>query len=95
MTYHSGGHTELQKLPAKASSQVTVSYVKSTKPIPPNFLPAGYAKAQQPAYLKTALRIPHLFVGQLVLFVHTYHICNKHVIYYATSTLVHFGSCLV
>ena len=33
-----------------------------------------------PAYLKIALRTPHLFVGQLVLFFHTYHTCNNHII---------------
>ena len=55
---------------------------------PSQFFFTGWLrKSAWPAYLKIALRIPHLFAGQLVLFVHTYHICNNHVIYIVAMRL--------
>ena len=54
---------------------------------PSQFFTSWLCKRARPAYLKIALRFPHLFVGQLVLFVHTYHICNNHVIYIVAMQL--------
>ena len=64
----------------KASSHVSL-VCEIHKAHPSQFFTSWLCKRARPAYLKIALRFPHLFVGQLVLFVHTYHICNNHVIY--------------
>ena len=70
----------------KASSHVSL-ICEIYKAYSSQFFTSSLHQSAWPAYLKIALCIPHLFVGQLVLFVHTYHICNNHVIYIVAMRL--------
>jgi len=60
MTYHSGAHTELQKLPAMSQSCMW-------NPQSPS-LPIFYQLAMQKCTASWSLCFPHLFVRQLILF---------------------------
>ena len=79
------------------SFQPCHSHVKSTKPIPPNFLPAGYAKVHGQLILRLlyAFHICLLVSWFCSFTLITYVIITSYTLLLCDSTLVHFGSCLV
>jgi len=87
MTYHSGAHTELQKLPAVPQSCMW----NPQCPFPTIFLPAGYAKVHGQLIFMLSTSVCWSVGSVLSLIT-----CNNHVtLLLRDSTLVHFGSCLV
>jgi len=81
----------------KASSHVTVLYVKSTKPIPPNLFTSWLRKSASQLILRLiyALHICLLVSWLCFSTLFTSVIITSYKLLLRDSTLVHFGSCLV